>query len=107
MKSVRATWAILAGLAAGCGDDAEPAVQAEAAAPVAEREPAGTLFGLETREHRLYLLSGAAGRRYTVTTKDDEVVATEIDAATLERDFPALHALLHEPLIDAVDAIDY
>jgi hypothetical protein len=66
-------------------------------------DPEAALFGLETRDQRLWLLGDDEGARYRVTTKTGAVLAESIDAATLERDFPELHALLHEPLIDVID----
>jgi hypothetical protein len=67
----------------------------EAASPTAVPAIGGALFGLETRDHRLWLVRSEEGKRYTVTTKAGAIVAEEIDDATLGREFPELHELLH------------
>jgi len=48
------------------------------------------LFGLETRDHQVFLHSTESGRRYTVKTKDGRVLADRIDADQLGRDYPEL-----------------
>jgi hypothetical protein len=68
----------------------EAAAAARTAAPVE-----GAMFGLETRDHAVWLTSADDGPRYTVTTKHGAILAEEIDAATLGRDYPALHDLVH------------
>jgi hypothetical protein len=47
------------------------------------------LFGLATRDHEIWLHPGG---RYTIKKKDGSVLASEIDEASLERDFPELAA---------------
>jgi hypothetical protein len=48
------------------------------------------LFGLETRDHLVFLHSTESGRRYTVKTKDGRVLADRIDVEQLGRDYPDL-----------------
>lgn len=54
----------------------------------ADSSPA--LFGIETRDHQVFLHSTESGRRYTVKTKDGLVLADGIDATELGRDYPDL-----------------
>lgn len=77
-----------------------------------EGEPnAPLLFGYETRDHQLWMHHGTEADLYTVKAKDGSVLATEIDAATLVRDYPSLHELVSGavdgidsgPLIDVID----
>lgn len=63
--------------------------------PTSAPQESTTLFGLETREHQLFLLSTPEGERYTVKSKDGHVLADQIDEVELGRDYPALFALLH------------
>jgi hypothetical protein len=48
------------------------------------------LFGIETRDHQVFLHSTESGRRYTVKSKDGRVLADRIDATALGRDYPGL-----------------
>ena len=65
----------------------------------------GCTFGIETRDHHLWLHIGADPQVYTVTSKDGKVLASSIDDARLERDYPELHDMLHDGpgLIDVID----
>jgi len=64
---------------------------------------AGCTFGLETRDHQVWLHTGTEPQLYTVRAKDGTTLADAIDDARLKLDYPELHALVH----DTVDLIDY
>jgi len=64
--------------------------------------PATVYSYLETREHVITL---HVGELYSVKQKDGTVLASEIDDATLERDFPELHAMIHDAADDGGELI--
>jgi hypothetical protein len=90
-RALLAEYAAIEALYAQNSPAAGPQDAAARTAPPVE----GALFGVETRDHALWLMSADDGSRYTVTTKHGAILAEEIDAATLERDYPALHDLVH------------
>ena|SRR5688572_13917779 len=86
------------GLVAACSPDSGPkdgsTASHDAPAPaqpeaevVASAEETPALFGLATRDHEIWM---HAGPLYTIKKKDGTVLASQIDQATLERDYPEL-----------------
>ncbi|HEX6884522.1 MAG TPA: hypothetical protein VF530_14190 [Planctomycetota bacterium] len=82
---------------ASCSPEAEPPATLEELPAVAQEPPGAielaeeriVLFGLETRDHEVWL---HAGEHYTIKNKDGTVLASQIDQAAFERDFAELAA---------------
>ena len=74
---------------------------------VPESAESSFFAGYETRDHQLWLHSGAQTPRYTVKDKEGNVLAAGIDAARLARDYPDLHRLIDLDASRLIDIIDY
>ncbi len=91
---------VVLGALLGCSDP-ESTAGTDAATEAADIEEPGAgaeplvFTHLETREHKLTLLMGEEGPLYTVSKKEGEVLAERIDDATLGRDYPELHRMVH------------
>lgn len=58
-------------------------------------DPSEVLFGLETREHQVYIHSTDHGSLYTVKSKDGRVLADRISEVELGVSYPDLHDILN------------
>lgn len=87
-------WPALA-LLAGCSKAPE---SLPAEPPVVEQENP-PFFGLATRDHEIWMHAGPC---YTIKKKDGTLLASQIDQATLERDYPELAADL-SAMVDVND----
>jgi len=96
----------LAGLALiGCSGRREPPIHerpaeergasgASVAAPESDAD-ALAFWGLDLRQHQLWLLEGPDGPLYRVKSKEGEVLADMLDDDALLLEFPELHEMLH------------
>ena len=87
---------------------ASPSAELAAPQTVSTSSSESFFAGYETRDHQVWLHSGAQHRRYTVKDKLGNVLAAGIDDAGLKRDYPDLHDMVHRSVdIDASSLIGY
>ena len=70
------------------------------AAPPAPAEPGAPIGHLQFRDHFVSIASGPDGPRYTVRTKEGEVVGADLDEAALRAQHPELHRRLTDSVAD-------